>query len=108
MLSRFTTRLFSNTQNPIRIAVTGGTGQIAYNLLFRIASGSLFGPNQKIILQIYDLSPMQQALRGVVMELQDAAFPLISDIIATDVMSTIFNDVDYCFMVGSKPRGPGM
>lgn len=93
---------------PVRVAVTGGSGQIAYSLLFRIASGSFLGPDQPVILQIHDLFPMQAALRGVVMELDDCAFPLLKGIVATDVLSTVTQDADYAFLVGAKPRGPGM
>lgn len=96
------------TKPPVRVAVTGGSGQIAYSLLFRIASGSFLGPDQPIILQIHDLPMMQGILRGVVMELDDCAFPLLKGIVATDVMSTVMTDADYVFLVGAKPRGPGM
>jgi malate dehydrogenase len=92
----------------VRVAVTGGSGQIAYSLLFRIASGSFLGPDQPVILQIHDLFQAQSALRGVVMELDDGAFPLLKGVIATDVMSTVTQDADYAFLVGAKPRGPGM
>ncbi len=74
-------RSFSQ-KSPVRVAVTGGSGQIAYSLLFRIASGSFLGPDQPVILQIHDLTPMQAALRGVVMELDDCAFPLLKGIVA--------------------------
>lgn len=108
MLRRGLARCFSHAKEPVRVAVTGGSGQISYSLLFRIASGALFGPEQPVILQIYDLPQMQSALRGVVMELHDCAFPLVKEIIATDVLSTVLSDVQYAFFVGSKPRGPGM
>ncbi|CAG9332000.1 unnamed protein product [Blepharisma stoltei] len=108
MLAKVLCRSFTAHKPPVRIAVTGGSGQISYSLLFRLASGALLGPHQPIILQIHDLPMMQQALRGVVMELHDCAFPLLHDVIATDVQSTVFTDVDYAFLVGSKPRGPGM
>lgn len=93
---------------PVTVAVTGGSGQIAYSLLFRIASGGLFGPDQPVNLRIHDLPQMQGPLRGVVMELHDGAFPLVNDIVATDVDQSIYQDVDYVFLVGAKPRGPGM
>ena len=96
------------SKQPVRVAVTGGSGNICYSLLFRIASGALLGPSQPVILQIHDLPQMQPALKGVVMELQDCAFPLLMDVVATDQESTAFDGADYCFMVGSKPRGPGM
>lgn len=108
MLGRVLSRSFTAQKAPVRVAVTGGSGQISYSLLFRLASGALLGPNQPIILHIHDLPQMQQALGGVVMELHDCAFPLLSDIIATDSQSTVFTDIDYAFLVGSKPRGPGM
>ncbi|OMJ92767.1 hypothetical protein SteCoe_4398 [Stentor coeruleus] len=95
-------------KDPVRVVVTGGSGQIAYSLLFRIASGSLLGENQPVILQIYDLPHMQAALRGVVMELLDGAFPLVHEIIASDLPETVYANADYAFLVGAKPRGPGM
>lgn len=95
-------------KEPVRVVVTGGSGQIAYSLLFRIASGSLFGDHQPVILQIHDLPQMQGALKGVVMELMDGAFPLLHGVIASDVAATVYADADYAFLVGSKPRGPGM
>lgn len=108
MLRRALKRCFTAQRAPVRVAVTGGSGQISYSLLFRLASGSLLGPNQPIILQIHDLPQMQAALRGVVMELYDCSFPLLTEVIATDIQSSIFTDIDYAFLVGSKPRGPGM
>jgi malate dehydrogenase len=95
-------------KEPVKIVVTGGSGQIAYSLLFRIASGTLFGDHQPVILSIYDMPAMQGALKGVVMELQDGAFPLLHDIIASDDPATIYENADYAFLVGAKPRGPGM
>jgi malate dehydrogenase len=95
-------------KEPVRVVVTGGSGQISYSLLFRIASGSLFGDHQPVILQIFDMPQMQGALRGVVMELMDGAFPLLHGIVASDVPSTVYADADYAFFVGAKPRGPGM
>ncbi|OMJ91963.1 hypothetical protein SteCoe_5398 [Stentor coeruleus] len=95
-------------KEPVRVVVTGGSGQIAYSLLFRIASGSLLGEHQPVILQIYDLPHMQSALKGVVMEISDGAFPLVHEIIASDTPSTVYADADYAFLVGAKPRGPGM
>lgn len=104
---RSASRLFS-TKAPVRVSVTGGSGQICYSLLFRIASGAVFGPNQPVILQIHDLTMMQSRLLGTVMELQDCAFPTLADIIATDNQEIAFRDADFAFLVGSKPRGPGM
>ena len=91
-----------------RVAVTGGAGQICYNLLFRIASGELFGPNQPVIIQILELPVAMNALEGVAMELDDCAFPLLQNIVLTDDINTVMKDVDWAILVGSKPRGPGM
>lgn len=91
-----------------RVTVTGGAGQIAYSLLLRIASGAFLGPNQRIKLQILDLPFMQDSLKGVQMELHDCAFETLDEVIVTDDYTTAFKDADYCFLVGSKPRGPGM
>ena len=95
-------------RTPVKVAVTGGSGQIAYSLLFRIASGAFLGPNQPVILQVHDLPHMQDNLRGVSMELLDCSFPLLKGLVATDNMTTAMQDVDYAFLVGAKPRGPGM
>ena len=106
---RALSRSFSHhLKEPVRIVVTGGSGQISYSLLFRIASGSLLGSHQPVILQIYDVPAMQQALKGVVMELEDGAFPLLHGIIASDDSATVYHQADYAFCVGAKPRGPGM
>lgn len=103
---KFGTRaLSSDVKN---VTVTGGAGQISYSLLFRIASGAFLGPNQRIRLQILDLPFMQQSLTGVQMELHDCAFPTLDEVIITDNYSEAFKDTDYAFLVGSKPRGPGM
>lgn len=91
-----------------RVAVTGGAGQIAYNLLFRIASGEFLGKDQPIALHILELPIALQALEGVKMELEDCAYPLLKEIhIGTDP-NQVFKDIDYAFLVGAKPRGPGM
>jgi malate dehydrogenase len=95
-------------KSPIRVAVTGGAGQIGYSLLFRLASGEVFGPDQPVILQVLEIPPAMNALRGVVMELQDCAYPLLHDIVATDDMLTAFRDANWAILVGGKPRGPGM
>ncbi len=95
-------------KNLIRIAVTGGAGQIAYSLLFRIAAGELLGLDQPIALHILEVSPTLAALQGVVMELEDCAFPLVREIHIGCDPSEIFKDVDYAFLVGAKPRGAGM
>ncbi len=92
----------------LRLAITGGAGQIAYNLLFRIASGEMFGLDQPIALHILELPEAMKALEGVKMELDDCAFPLLQEMkIGSDPME-IFKDVDYALLVGAKPRGPGM
>lgn len=93
---------------PIRVAITGGAGQIAYSLLFRIGNGEVFGPDQPVILQILEITPAMGALEGVVMELDDAAQPLVHDIIATDDANVAFDGANWCILVGGKPRGAGM
>lgn len=95
-------------KQPVRVAVTGAAGQIGYSLLFRIASGEMLGTDQPVILQLLDITPSLNALRGVTMELEDCAFPLLADIIATDDPQIAFKDVDYALLVGARPRGPGM
>lgn len=95
-------------KQPVRIAVTGAAGQISYSLLFRIAAGQMLGEDQPVILQLLEIPPAMEALRGVVMELDDCAFPLVDRIIATDQPDVAFKDVDYALLVGSRPRGPGM
>jgi malate dehydrogenase len=93
---------------PVRVAITGAAGQIGYQLCFRIAAGDMLGPDQPVILQLLEITPAMDALKGVVMELQDAAFPLLADIVATDDAETAFRDADYALLVGARPRGPGM
>ncbi len=93
---------------PKRIAITGAAGQIGYQLCFRIASGDLLGPNQPVILQLIEIPPALDMLKGVAMELEDAAFPLLQDIVATTDLNEGFADTDYAILVGAKPRGPGM
>lgn len=92
----------------VKVAVTGGCGQISYSILTRIASGGLFGPDQPIHLGILDLPQMQDALKGVVMELDDCAFNTLQGVTATANPEEAFKDADYVFLVGSRPRGPGM
>ena len=95
---------------PVRVAVTGAAGQIGYALLFRIASGEMLGKDQPVILQMLEL-PMekaQAALRGVMMELDDCAFPLLAGMVGTDDPMVAFKDADYALLVGAMPRGPGM
>ena len=95
---------------PIRVAVTGAAGNIGYALLFRIASGQMFGEDQPVILQLLEIpvEGPQKALRGVAMELEDCAFPLLRDMVLTGDADTAFKDANWCLLVGSKPRGPGM
>lgn len=93
---------------PIRLAVTGGAGQIGYSLVYRLVNGEAFGPDQPIILQILEVPQAQDALRGVVMELEDCAFPLLADIVATDDPKVAFKDANWAVLVGGKPRGKGM
>ncbi len=93
---------------PVRVAISGAAGQIGYQLCFRIAAGDMLGPDQPIILQLLEITPALGALDGVVMELRDAAFPLLMDIVATDDAETAFQDTDYALLVGARPRGPGM
>ena len=96
------------TMNTIRIAVTGAAGQIGYSLLPRIAAGEMFGSDAKVTLQLLEIPPALEALRGVAMELDDCAFPLLEDIIVTSNPEEAFKDANLCLLVGSKPRGPGM
>ncbi len=91
-----------------RIAVTGGAGQIAYSLLFQLARGNLLGPDQPIALHILEIPEAMAALRGVVMELEDCAFPLLKEIVIGSNPLEVFKDIDYAFLVGASPRGPGM
>lgn len=93
---------------PVRVAITGAAGQISYSLIFRIASGDMLGKDQPVILQLLEITPALEALNGVVMELNDCAFPLVHDVIATDDANVAFKDADYGLLVGARPRGPGM
>ncbi|ALG66922.1 malate dehydrogenase [Beggiatoa leptomitoformis] len=95
-------------KKPVRVAVTGGAGQISYSLVFAIASGQLLGPDQPIILQLLEMPVAMEALKGVAMELDDCAFPLLHGIVTTDDVKTAFTDIEYALLVGAKPRGPGM
>ena len=95
-------------KKPVRVAVTGAAGQIGYALLFRIASGEMLGKDQPVILQLLDLPQAQKAVQGVMMELQDCAFPLLDSMIATDNPEVAFKDTDIAILVGARPRGPGM
>jgi len=93
---------------PKRIAVTGAAGQICYSMLFRIANGDLYGKDQPIALQLLEITPALGLLESVRMELDDCAFPLLSEVICTDDATTAFGDIDAALFVGAKPRGPGM
>ncbi len=95
-------------KSPMRVAVTGAAGNIGYALLFRIANGDLLGKDQPVILQLLDLPGAQKALTGVIMELNDCAFPLLAGVVPTDDPNVAFKDVDIAILVGSRPRGPGM
>jgi len=95
-------------KTPLEIAVTGAAGQISYSLLFRLASGELFGLDQPIILRLLEATPVLHKLDGVVMELSDCAYPLLQKVVSTDDARVAFKDVDYAFLVGARPRGPGM
>ncbi|MCH9639205.1 MAG: malate dehydrogenase [Betaproteobacteria bacterium] len=93
---------------PIRIAITGATGQICYSLLFRIAAGDMLGKDQPVILQLLDIPDAQQILNGALMELLDCAFPLLTNVIATDKPNIAFKDADIALLVGARPRGENM
>ena len=95
-------------QDPVRVAITGAAGQIGYSLLFRVASGALLGPDQPVILHLLEITPALGALAGVVMELDDCAFPLLHGVVQTDDASTAFDGVNYALLVGSRPRTKGM
>ena len=95
-------------KSPVRVAVTGAAGQIGYSLLFRIAAGDMLGKDQPVVLQLLEITPALKALKGVVMELRDCAFPLLQDVTTSDDANVAFKDADYALLVGSRPRGPGM
>ena len=97
-------------KKPVRVAVTGAAGQIGYSLLFRIASGEMLGKDQPVILQMLEVpfEKAQAALKGVMMELEDCAFPLLAGMVGTDDPAVAFKDADYALLVGARPRGPGM
>ena len=96
------------SKEPIRVAVTGAAGQIGYALLFRIASGQMFGPNQPVIIHMIEIEPALPALEGVAMELDDCAFPLLKGTVATADLNNGFNGVNWALLVGSVPRKQGM
>jgi len=93
---------------PVRVAVTGAAGQISYAMLFRIAAGDMLGSDQPVILQLLEIPPAMDVLQGVVMELDDCAFPLLHGVVTSDDPATAFADVDFAMLVGARPRGPGM
>jgi malate dehydrogenase len=93
---------------PVRVTITGAAGQIGYQLAFRIASGQMLGNDQPVILQLLEIPPALPALQGVVMELDDCAFPTLAGIVATDDPNVAFENADYALLVGARPRGPGM
>ncbi len=95
-------------KSPVRVAVTGAAGQIGYSLLFRIASGQMLGPDQPVILQLLEVTPAMKALEGVVMEIEDCAFPLSAGFVLADDANVAFKEADYALLVGARPRGPGM
>jgi len=95
-------------KSPVRVAVTGAAGQIGYALLFRIAAGDMLGKDQPVILHLLEITPALPALNGVVMELNDCAFPTLAGVVATDDVNVAFKDVDYALLVGARPRGAGM
>ncbi len=95
-------------KTPVRVAVTGAAGQIGYSLLFRIASGEMLGKDQPVILQLLDLPQAQNAVKGVMMELQDCAFPLLAGMVASDDPEVAFKDADIAILVGARPRSKGM
>ena len=98
----------SSQKPPVRVAVTGAAGQIGYSLLFRIASGSMLGPEQPVILQMLEITPALGALRGVTMELDDCAFPLLAGTVESDDPNVAFGDADFALLVGAMPRKDGM
>ena len=95
-------------KNPVRVAITGAAGQIGYSLLFRIASGQMLGPDQPVILQLLDITPALPAVQGVVMELEDCAFPLLAGVVVTDDPKVAFRDISVALLVGARPRSKGM
>lgn len=95
-------------KSPVRVVITGAAGNIGYAMAFRIASGSMLGPDQPVILQLLEITPALQALQGVVMELNDCAFPLLAGVVATDNLEVAFKHANYAMLVGARPRGPGM
>ncbi len=95
-------------KQPVRVAITGAAGNIGYAIAFRIAYGDMLGPDQPVILHLLEITPALPALQGVVMELNDCAFPLLQSVVATDDVNVAFKDVNFALLVGARPRGPGM
>ena len=97
-------------KSPLRVAVTGAAGQIGYSILYRIASGEMLGKDQPVILQMLEIpdEKAQNALKGVMMELDDCAFPLLAGMVAASDAKVAFKDIDVAVLVGARPRGPGM
>jgi malate dehydrogenase len=95
-------------KQPVRVAITGAAGQIAYSLIFRVASGDLLGKDQPVILHLLDIPDMIEKLKGTVMEVDDCAFPLVQGVVATGKPEEAFENVKYALLVGARPRGPGM
>ena len=93
---------------PVTVTITGAAGQLGYALVFRVASGAMLGPDQPMILKLLEIPPAMNALNGVIMEIDDCAFPLVRGIVPTDDPNTAFEGTDYALLVGSRPRGPGM
>lgn len=98
----------NNMKDPVRVAITGAAGQIGYALLFRLAAGNMLGPDQPVILHLLEITPALGALEGVVMELNDCAFPLLAGVVTTDDPNVAFKDVDFAYLVGAMPRREGM
>jgi len=95
-------------KSPVNVVITGAAGQISYSLIFRIAKGEMLGADQPVNLKLLEITPALEALNGVVMEIEDCAFPLVNSITPTDNAAVAFDDANYCLLVGARPRGPGM
>ena len=95
-------------KKPVHVTITGAAGNIGYALAFRVAAGDMLGPDQPVILQLLEITPALDALKGVAMELNDCAFPLLRGLVTTDDANVAFKDCDYALLVGARPRGPGM
>lgn len=95
-------------KTPVRVTITGAAGQISYSLIFRIAHGDMLGNDQPVILQLLEIPPAMNALNGVIMELQDCAFPMLAGVVASSEPDVAFKDANYAILVGARPRGPGM